>query len=103
MAPNTRDTPLRRFSTYVWGGALMLGIGIFAVLLAPALMGPPTELEDDYLRAEEIEAKLQAIHNEQAEIKASYKFDREKAAQDLFKKLQKQVNGEEAAQDNKEQ
>ena len=88
MAPNTRDTLLRRTTTYIWGVALMLGVCIVAILFAPIFMGEKTELEDDYQMHEQFNAQVKEIHEKQAEIKASYQYDREKAAQDLFKKLE---------------
>jgi len=45
MEPNIRDTPIRRFTTFWWGSALLLGVGIIVVILTPLLAGKPAELE----------------------------------------------------------
>jgi len=87
MAPNTRDTPLRRSTTIIWGSALMLAVVILAVVLAPAFMGERSEVEDDYQVHEQFNASVKAIHEKQADVKASYQYDAETAADNLYKKL----------------
>ena len=89
MALNTRDTSLRRFSTYIWGTALMLAVCIVAILLAPLFSGPPTELEDDYYRSRGFDAKVQEVHETQAAKFESYEYDPKEAAINLFDKANK--------------
>jgi len=81
-----RDTPLRRSSTIVWGLALMFAVVILGILFSPLFFGQTAELEDDYLEHDGFRAQAKETHKKQAEIKASYEYDREKAAQDFFKK-----------------
>ena len=93
MAPNTRDTMFRRFSTYVWGIALILAIALVSFLMTPLLSGPETQLEDDYLISKNLKADVKKVHIKQAELKASYHYDPEVAAEKLYKVFQDQANG----------
>jgi len=89
MEPNTRDTPLRRFSTYVWGTALMLGVCIVAIVLYPLFQPDRKEYEDAYQEHAELNAKLKEIHKKQATELKSYNYDPELAAENLLNKVKK--------------
>jgi len=76
MEPNIRDTPLRRFTTFWWGAALFLGVGILALVLRPMFADKPAVLEDAYYDGgvrdelttakEKQEAALEALNIEEA-------------------------------------
>lgn len=87
MEPNTRDTPLRRLTTCIWGVALMLVICILGVLLYPAFNQEREELDDQYQDFSKLNAELKEVHETQAEVLESYQYDREAAVQALAKKL----------------
>jgi len=67
MEPNIRDTPLRRFSTFWWGSALLLGVGLIVVILRPFLAGEPEELKGYHLD-EQSRSEIAKLKTEQEEL-----------------------------------
>lgn len=83
MSPtNTRDTLLRRSTTFAWGTGLMLAAGIVGFLVWPLFSGGK-EIDDQYQELDGISGQLQEVHKDQAKAKAAYNYDRNAAAKKL--------------------
>ena len=90
MQLNTRDTLSRRCSTFVWGGALMLGVCIVGILSYPLFQSETKEIDDYYQEHVQLKGELKIVHKKQAEKKASYQYDVNVAADKLAAEVAKE-------------
>ncbi len=86
MEPNTRDTPLRNLTSLIIGGGLILVICILGVILYPVFNAEAKDLDDQYQDFSKLDIELMEVHEKQAELLESYKYDRNVAAKALFNK-----------------
>lgn len=83
MEPNTRDTPMRHFTSFVVGILIMLVICIGGFVLYPLFNRESVDLDDQIQQFSQLDIELHEAHAKQEVLLKSYNFDLNKAAKKL--------------------